>query len=591
MRASVRKPFLLPPIPPGFPLSTPAHREDNQAQADPTVSQEFTTALSAVRIVRARTFGLLWPRRKSIRSAVQIEVTAMNRTRAQALIAALVLTLTAGASPPDSHEDEAERAVKAWGGTVIRDEARDGKPVIAVDLGRSQVVIDDGLRELRHFKSLQSLDLINANNVTDAGMKALKEFKDLRTLSVWNLRISDAGLQDLTEIRSLRSLDLTNTAVTDAGMKSLRELPNLEKLRLAGTGVTDEGLKQIKEIKILKLLDLTHMKISDAGMKELTDLPGLQTLILWATPVTDAGAKELGVFTSLREINLSDTRITNAGMTGLKGLTNLETLDLLRTRVTAAGVEQLLDLKKLRTLELPTETLITDRILRGLREAGTLHALTQADGRELLLTGGQDGVRPSGPDSVISLELSNTRVTDEGLKALKGLDNLRELGLNHKKVTDEGLKELRELTNLRSLSLDECPGVTDAGMKELAGLKDLRRLSLTFTRVKGPGLRDLKGLKQLQTVQYSRDAVTDEILRNMREAGMLHQLSVAHGHIGTMPSGPDGIEALDLYFSRGVTDAGLKEIKAYRNLQFLFLLVTQQCCTAGRDSHSAIDQT
>jgi hypothetical protein len=67
----------------------------------------------------------------------------------------LVLILAAGASAADPAEEDAAHVVMSWGGTVTRNEAADAKPVIAVDLGASQVVTDEGLKELRHFGSLQ----------------------------------------------------------------------------------------------------------------------------------------------------------------------------------------------------------------------------------------------------------------------------------------------------------------------------------------------------------------------------------------------------------------------------------------------------
>ena len=151
------------------------------------------------------------------------------------------------------------------------------------------------------------------------------------------------------------------------------------------------------------------------------------------------------------------------------------------------------------------------------------------------------------------------------------LGNLRELSLAFTEVTDEGLKELRGLTELESLSLDSCPGVTDAGLRELAGLSDLQSLTLAGTRVKGPGLRDLSGLKRLRMIEYGRAQVTDEILRILREAGLIHALSAASGKSGARPANPAEVLGLDLASNTGVTDASLKEVKSFRNLQYLFL--------------------
>ena len=64
------------------------------------------------------------------------------------------------------------------------------------------------------------------------------------------------------------------------------------------------------------------------------------------------------------------------------------------------------------------------------------------------------------------LDLSQTKVTDAGLKELGKLKRLTALHLNNTKVTDAGLKELKELKQLEFLNLSNTQ-VTDAGLKEL----------------------------------------------------------------------------------------------------------------------------
>ena len=65
-----------------------------------------------------------------------------------------------------------------------------------------------------------------------------------------------------------------------------------------------------------------------------------------------------------------------------------------------------------------------------------------------------------------ALNLHQTKVTDAGLKQIKGFKHLTELNLNHTQVTDAGLHELRELENLTVLGL-RTTNVTDNGLKNL----------------------------------------------------------------------------------------------------------------------------
>src|SRR3546814_15053073 len=65
-----------------------------------------------------------------------------------------------------------------------------------------------------------------------------------------------------------------------------------------------------------------------------------------------------------------------------------------------------------------------------------------------------------------TLELWDTRVTDEGLAHLAGMRNLKRLNLQNTKITDKGIGQLRSLTVLESIKLGK-KEVTDAGLSPL----------------------------------------------------------------------------------------------------------------------------
>lgn len=110
-----------------------------------------------------------------------------------------------------------------------------------------------------------------------------------------------------------------------------------------------------------------------------------------------------------------------------------------------------------------TETDITDDGLRALSRVPELWALTLAD----------------------------TRVGDPGLQHLVGLRNLQYLSLEGTKITDDGLRHLADLRNVRDLSL-KYTEVTDAGLQWLGRLDKLENLELCHTRVTREGVDRLK---------------------------------------------------------------------------------------------------
>jgi len=117
----------------------------------------------------------------------------------------------------------------------------------------------------------------------------------------------------------------------------------------------------------------------------------------------------------------------------------------------------------------------------------------------------------------MDLMLNNCPITDDGLASLEGKHNLRWLELRKTKITDEGLKHLRgtdlelldlsttkigdaglanlgdlDLPNLKTLALEQLTNVTDEGISHLARFKSLEFLSVAGTKVTPNGMRHLK---------------------------------------------------------------------------------------------------
>jgi hypothetical protein len=91
------------------------------------------------------------------------------------------------------------------------------------------------------------------------------------------------------------------------------------------------------------------------------------------------------------------------------------------------------------------------------------------------------------------LEVRKTKITDEGLKHLRGTD-LELLDLTNTSVTDAGLANLGELNlpNLTTLVLEGLPKVTDEGISHLARFKKLEFLTVGETKVTTSGKKHLK---------------------------------------------------------------------------------------------------
>lgn len=471
-------------------------------------------------------------------------------------------------------------------------------------------VTDAGLTALYDFKALQVLDLRDTL-VTDAGLSQLKLFPELQAvrLRYQSLPIpefagpfpifTDTGLRDLAEIPTLRSLDITGGNVTDAGLAALGKLEKLRFLNLdtTGSGVTSVGLESLAALTELRYLGLAgSRKITDAALLKFKGLTHLRGLDLNSTTITDTGLAVVKHFPELRLLNLSHTKLSGAGLKSLSELADLEELDLRYCRIDDAALKPLRSCRNLTHLRLASHDL-TDSVLSTLQEIGLLPALdTDWKTRDICLD--EERFVPVRTAAPRRLELSGSKVTDAGLAELRDLNELEVLGLRSLQINGSGLKALVGLQRLHTLDVD----VTDPVVRALREVDRLHLLSaamnqnhgratsaadvMTFdilatqqfinTTLTGAGLRDLKPLVNLRTIRFVQyeHQILDEHIVALEEIGLLHTLPYALAKDGNRPSGPDDVVTLDLH-GTGLSDAGLKSLKVFKNLQVLNIAGTQ----------------
>lgn len=95
-------------------------------------------------------------------------------------------------------------------------------------------------------------------------------------------------------------------------------------------------------------------------------------------------------------------------------------------------------------------------------------------------------------ESIVSLDLARTQVTDAGLAKVAKMSALKELRLDNTGIGDAGLVHLSGLKNLEYLNVYGSK-VTDGGIQNLAGLSNLKALYVWQTGVTKAGVAQLKG--------------------------------------------------------------------------------------------------
>ncbi len=272
--------------------------------------------------------------------------------------------------------------------------------------------------------------------------------------------VSFAGAERLPGTPNMDVFGLSHAnRLTDDGLTVLGNLPDLEWLALNHTQITDAGLDHVQNLSNLRRLWLAHTQVGDEGLRHLNGLDKLEGLCLDQTRVTDAGLEHLRPLIHLRSLSLEGTQVSDAGLSQLEPLNELCTLRLDGTRCTFSGVLQLLTGPHGHSFE------------EALQIAG--YAKSIDDGR------------------VISLDLSATRLADDGLAQVRQLPDLQWLFLNGTQVTDAGLAHLVCLTDLTFLHLADTE-ITDAGLDHLANLPKLRRLHLEGTGVTEEAIGDFR---------------------------------------------------------------------------------------------------
>ena len=168
-------------------------------------------------------------------------------------------------------------------------------------------------------------------------------------------------------------------------------------------------------------------------------------------------------------------------------------VDLRSSWVTDSDLPLLAELPALKQLDLSL-TRISDRGLRALRSAPGITELNLYFAEQ---------------------------ITDDGLSAIKAWKHLEHLNVRGTKITDTTLEFLSALNSLQSLDIGYAQ-ITDSGLAHLSSLSNLRRLSIGGNKLAGPGLQFLRELPHLTYLDLGGSQRTDSGLWSitLTEAGV-----------------------------------------------------------------------
>ena len=196
------------------------------------------------------------------------------------------------------------------------------------------------------------------------------------------------------------------------------------------------------------------------------------------------------------------------------------------------------------------------------------------------------------------LDISLTRVSDQGLRALKTASAIEDLNLYFtEQIGDEGTAIFRSWKHLKRLNLRGTK-ITDSTLEVLEGVLSLEWLDIGWAQVTDTGLDHLSSLTNLRALTMGGNKLTGAALQVLRQLPQLEYLDIGgtqrtDSGLWSMLLTDEGVQAIasvaELRELRmagtGITGRGITTLKTLSNLERLNL---QGCKRLGEDAAEAL---
>jgi len=163
--------------------------------------------------------------------------------------------------------------------------------------------------------------------------------------------------------------------------------------------------------------------------------------------------------------------------------------------------------------------------------------------------GGRIERNPAG--EIVAVHLGRTWVDDTELLDLARLPKLERLDLSHTRITDEGLLHLKSATEIKDLNLYYAEQITDQGMNAIKEWKKLKRLNVRGTRISDGTLAIVGTMTGLESLDISYTEITDNGLDALVPLTRLRELSIGRSKLSS-----NALEVLRLMTTLEYLDLG-----------------------------------
>lgn len=132
---------------------------------------------------------------------------------------------------------------------------------------------------------------------------------------------------------------------------------------------------------------------------------------------------------------------------------------------------------------------------------------------------------------IVAVNLRGSWINDAEMIELARLPDLERLDLSHTRISDEGMLNLKPAAKIKELKLLYSEWITDQGMTAIKEWKHLKRLDLRGTRISDGTLEIVSRMPGLEALDIAHTEVTDLGLENLITLVNLKELSVGRGRL------------------------------------------------------------
>ena len=132
---------------------------------------------------------------------------------------------------------------------------------------------------------------------------------------------------------------------------------------------------------------------------------------------------------------------------------------------------------------------------------------------------------------IVAVNLRGSWINDAEMIELARMPDLERLDLSHTRISDEGMLNLKPAPKIKELKLFYSEWITDQGMTAIKGWKHLKRVDVRGTRVSDGTVEIVSHLTGLEALDIAHTEVTDFGLENLITLINLKELAVGRGRL------------------------------------------------------------